>query len=94
LKDIADRLESGAPFVIAGIFGGKEELVVNLEILKTLFPPDFAPEDLEECLERIRERIQYIRESRLAELFEAAGFERPNRFFQMAIWGAWVSAKK
>ncbi|MEM8525284.1 MAG: class I SAM-dependent methyltransferase [Bacteroidota bacterium] len=94
LRDIANRLKSGAPFVIAGIFGSKEELIVNLEILKTLFPPDFMPEDLEERLERIRDQIQYIPEARLIELFEEAGFERPTRFFQMAIWGAWVSRKK
>ena len=94
LKDIANRLESGAPFVMAGIFGEKEELKTNLEILKTMFPPNFAPEDLQERLERIRDRIQYIPESRLAELFEEAGFHPPTRFFQMAIWGAWVSKKR
>ncbi|MEM6700025.1 MAG: class I SAM-dependent methyltransferase, partial [Bacteroidota bacterium] len=77
LKDIADRLESGAPFVMAGIFGSREELITNLKILKTLFPPNFAPEDSEERLERIRDHIQYIPESRLAELFEEAGFEPP-----------------
>ncbi|MEM0994406.1 MAG: class I SAM-dependent methyltransferase [Bacteroidota bacterium] len=94
LKGIADRMEQGATFVLADIFGKKEGFTTRLDILRTMFPPNFLAEDLQERLDRIRDHIQYIPETRLAELFKAAGFTPPTRFFQMAIWGAWVSTKR
>lgn len=94
LKGIADRLERNAPFVLADIFGAKEELIQNLVVLKSLFPPAFLSEDTEERLSRIRDHIHYLPEPRLVELLEAAGFQPPTRFFQIAIWGAWCSRKR
>ncbi|MEM9821106.1 MAG: class I SAM-dependent methyltransferase [Bacteroidota bacterium] len=94
LQDISERLSSGAPFVMAGIFGSSQEVQLNLQVLRTLLPPDLDPERVNERIDHIYNNIQYVSENRLTELLVEAGFVPPIRFFQMAIWGGWITQKK
>lgn len=91
LKDIAQRLKPGARLVLVDIFGTASELKKNLEVLRHMLPKGLEAEAVNERLQRIEKNIQYIPERRLKVLLEAAGFEPPNRFYQAAIYGGWIT---
>ncbi|MEM7162629.1 MAG: class I SAM-dependent methyltransferase [Bacteroidota bacterium] len=94
LKDIADRLESNAPFILLDITGDKEQIKGNLEILKALLPQGLNEDDLHERLKRIEHKLHAVSEERLTELLTNAGFNKPLRFFQNSIYMGWITQKK
>lgn len=94
LKDIAQRLVSGATFVMLDITGSKKQLRENLKILKLLLPKGLDEEQIENRLERIENKLFAVSEERLSELLQKAGFEPPNRFFQSSIYMGWITKKK
>lgn len=94
LRDIAERLKPGAPLILNHIFGSKEEFMQNLAVLRASLPKEIPEEDVESRLERIASQLHYIPESQLFALCEEAGFEKPVRFFQSSIYGAWQTRRK
>lgn len=93
LKDISERLATGAPLIILDIFGAPNEIDFNLQVLRSLLPKHVELEEIEERVKRIKDKIQYIPESRLEELLVEAGFEKPERFHHVAVYGGWLVRK-
>lgn len=94
LKEIAERLVSGAPFVMLDITGDKDQIMKNLEVLRLLLPDDLDEGQIKNRLIRIENELYYVSEKRLSELCIEAGFEPPLRFFQSAIYMGWITKKK
>lgn len=94
LKDIADRLVSGATFVMLDITGDKKQIQQNLEVLKLLLPDGLDEEQIKNRLNRIENELFAVSEQRLSALLQEAGFEAPLRFFQSSIYMGWLTKKK
>ena len=94
LKDIAERLASGATFVLLDITGDKNQIEQNLKVLKLLLPDDLDEEQISNRLNRIENELFPVSEERLSELCTEAGFEPPLRFFQSSIYMGWLTKKK
>lgn len=94
LKDIADRLVSGATFVMLDITGDKNQIGQNLKVLKLLLPKDMDEEQINNRLDRIENELFIVSEERLSELLQEAGFEQPVRFFQSSIYKGWLTRKE
>lgn len=93
LTEIQKRLKPGAPFILMGIFGNKEQLKGNLRILQALLPDDLTKKEIEERLERITNSLYRTTEEELEKLLVRAGFEKPTRFFQASIYSAYTTNK-
>ncbi|MEL6866062.1 MAG: class I SAM-dependent methyltransferase [Bacteroidota bacterium] len=94
LQHLAKRLKPGAPLILMDIFGTSQEMKHNLAILRSMLPPDLDIPTVNNRLQNLPQRIQFISENRLIDLMLEAGFLAPVRFFQMAIYGAWMARKK
>lgn len=94
LKDIANRLVSGATFVMLDITGDKNQIQQNLKVLKLLLPDGLDEEQINNRLNRIENELFAVSEQRLSELLQEAGFEAPLRFFQSSIYMGWLTKKK
>lgn len=94
LRQIAQRLEAGAPFIMLDITGNPEQMKINLQVLKQLLPDNLDGAQLESRLQRIEKDLHYVSEERLSVLFQEAGFERPVRFFQTSIYMGWITRKQ
>ena len=94
LKDIADRLVSGATFVMLDITGDKNQIKQNLKVLRHLLPDGLDEEQINNRLSRIENELFAVSEERLSELLQEAGFEKPLRFFQSSIYMGWLTKKK
>ena len=94
LKDISNRLMSGAPFIMLDITGNKAQIKQNLEILKLLLPKGLDEDQISHRLKRIENELFAVSEERLSQLLQEAGFEAPVRFFQSAIYMGWLTKKK
>lgn len=93
LKDIADRMNIGASFVILDITGTKEQIIKNLQVLKSFLPSNLEENQVVSRLERIETKINYVSEERLKALLLEAGFEEPLRFFQSSIYSGYITKK-
>ncbi|MEM1121576.1 MAG: class I SAM-dependent methyltransferase [Bacteroidota bacterium] len=93
LKDIADRLRTGATFVMLDITGTKSQIQQNLKVLKRLLPSQLGEAQREDRIHKIQQKLYAVSEERLAELCEEAGFEKPLRFFQSSIYKGWMTKK-
>ena len=94
LKDIAERLVSGATFVLLDITGDENQIEQNLKVLKLFLPDGLDEEQISNRLNRIKNELFPISEERLSELCTEAGFEPPLRFFQSTIYMGWLTKKK
>jgi tRNA (cmo5U34)-methyltransferase len=94
LKDIAERLVSGAAFVMLDITGDKHQIRQNLKILRLLLPDGLDEEQIRNRLNRIENELFSVPEQRLSELCTEAGFEPPLRFFQSSVYMGWLTKKK
>jgi len=93
LKEIAVKLDQNATLLIVDIFGEKNEIDLNLSILKNHLRSKIHAEKLVARLERIRNKIHYIDENRLSELCQLAGFSQPIRIHQSMIFAGWVVSR-
>ena len=94
LKNIAEKLVSGASFVILDITGNKSQITGNLNILKCFLPQGMDDEQVNSRISRIKNELHHVSEERLCELCLEAGFEPPLRFFQSSIYMGWLTKKK
>ena len=93
LKDVSERLVSGAPFVMLDITGDKSQIKQNLNVLRLLLPDGLDEEQIDNSLNRIENELYAVSEQRLSELLQEAGFEPPLRFFQSAIYMGWLTRR-
>lgn len=93
LKQIAERLNLDSPLIILDIFGSESELKQNLDILSAFLPQHISDEEIAERRNRIKKNIHHITEERLSEILQLAGFTKPLRFHQAAIYGGWITKK-
>ncbi|MEN0004503.1 MAG: class I SAM-dependent methyltransferase, partial [Bacteroidota bacterium] len=68
LKNISTRLKPNASLYVLDIFGTPEEMHHNLGVLKKFVPAHLSSHEVDERIERIKQKIQYISEARLTEL--------------------------
>jgi tRNA (cmo5U34)-methyltransferase len=94
LKDIAERLVSGATFILLDITGDKNQIKQNLRVLRLLLPDGLDEEQINSRLNRIENELFPVSEERLSQLCTEAGFEPPLRFFQSSIYMGWLTKKK
>lgn len=93
LKDISNRLKKGAPLIIVDMFGEREKIREQLDLLSTLLAPHFDSQFIKERSQRMLEEINYIPEIRFRELLKATGFSEPLRYHQSLMYGAWICHK-
>ena len=94
LEEIAQRLVSGATFVMLDITGDKNQIRQNLKVLRLLLPDGLDEEQISNRLNRIENKLYSVSEERLSELCTKAGFEPPLRFFQSSVYMGWLTKKK
>lgn len=94
LMAIAKRMKPGATLVLADIYGSERELAAGLQLLRRLLPLHLDKDTVDQRMAMLPQRIKYISEARLSELLIQSGFEPPRRFFQAAIYGAWLTRKR
>ncbi|MCX2681315.1 class I SAM-dependent methyltransferase [Galbibacter sp. EGI 63066] len=94
LKNIAERLEFGAPLILLDITGNKTQIKENLEVLRLFLPKNLDKDDINNRLHRIENELNAVSEERLSQLLIEAGFEAPLRFFQTSIYMGWMTRKK
>lgn len=94
LKEIANRLEPNAPFIMLDITGNANQIKQNLRILKSLLPKHLNSDEIESRLKRIENELFIVSEERIIELFVKVGFEPPVRFFQSSIYVGWITSKR
>ncbi len=94
LKDIADKLVSGATLVMLDITGAKNQIKQNAKVLKLLLPDGIDEKLVDKRIDRIENELFAVSEERLSELLQQAGFEKPLRFFQTSIYMGWLTKKK
>jgi tRNA (cmo5U34)-methyltransferase len=94
LKNIAERLEIGAPLILLDITGNRKQIKENLEVLRLLLPNNLDKEGIKNRLNRIENELHAVSEERLRELLGEAGFEAPLRFFQTSIYMGWMTRRK
>lgn len=94
LKDISNRLVSGATFILLDITGNKTQIRQNLMVLKCLLPDNLDKDEINNRINRIENELFSVSEERLSKLCEEAGFEAPLRFFQSSIYMGWITTKK
>lgn len=93
LKNIADRMNFGASFILLDITGTKKQIKKNLQILKAFLPFDLDKNQIDSRIKRIETKINYVPEQRLNSLLLEAGFEEPLRFFQSSIYSGYITKK-
>jgi tRNA (cmo5U34)-methyltransferase len=93
LKEIANRLEVGAKFLLLDICGTQTEIEENFDILRQLFPKEWPNEEIELRRERILKTLNTIDEKRTLELLELAGFVKPVKWHQSFLVRSWILNK-
>lgn len=81
LKDISERLVSGATLIMLEITDNNFQIKQNVEILRVLLPSSLDEEQINFRFNRIENELKAISEKCLSELLQEAGFYRPTRFF-------------
>lgn len=94
LKEIGNRMKSDAPFVLLDITGDKQQLKENLEILRKLISASVDKEQVDMRINRISNELHSVSEKRLSDLLIKAGFKKPIRFYQSAVYMGWITRKK
>ena len=98
LKSISQHLKSGAPFVLVDDFGdlNSAEFWRTVDAWRTYVKAKGAdPKLVDEGFSgQILKRLHFVPESRIMELLDEAGFEKPSRFFTAFLYCGWVAVKK
>jgi tRNA (cmo5U34)-methyltransferase len=95
LRDIADRLRPGAPFVLACNHYAYAAEPLLMAAWAQRWRMHGAGED--EIAAKLGKILQGAdppaSEAAVADLLAAAGFEQPKRFFSSLFWGAWIARR-
>jgi tRNA (cmo5U34)-methyltransferase len=98
LESICKRIKTGSPFVLIDGFGepGSKDFE-KIKIAWKNYPiiSGVPGETVENIFnEVIMKTVQFVPESRIIELLEAAGFTRVSKYFSGFLYGGWMSYKK
>ena len=98
LKDISSKLKVGAPLVIVDAFGDKnsEEYSRLLGSWKQFVVINGVDKQVVEdgFNNQILQRLKFVTEDRLQELFTEAGFSKGVRFYTSFLYGGWMLIKE
>ena len=97
LSEIAKRLKTGAPFVIADFNGDRTspEIEFMIEAWRDWqLNEGIEPEHVEGAIAHIRRDISFVPEQRIKELLEKSGFSQPIRIYSAYFLGAWIAYKE
>ncbi len=96
LKEIANRLKLGAPFVLVSKYGqpGSLETELQFDLWRAywLQHTKLTPSDVAEMEQSIRS-LSFMREEDILSLLQQAGFTKPSRFFATTLFGGWLCYK-
>jgi tRNA (cmo5U34)-methyltransferase len=91
-RAIARRLRSGAPLILADLYGGVsgdacEQLTAAWR--RAVRRAGMEAEAVENAFTRMERQIDFVPEDELTKLLDETGFSAPTRFYQCFLWGAW-----
>ncbi len=97
LKEIANNLKAGAPFVIVSKYGqlGSVETELQFDLWRAywLQHTKLSPSEVADMENTIRS-LSYMREEDILTLLQQAGFTKPSRFFATTLFGGWICYKE
>lgn len=97
LRQISNRLPPGAPFVLADLHGdpAADSFSRLMHVWQhSLLDRGVPAEKAAEMSQQVRQHLHWVPESRLHELFLAAGFTEIDRYFQSILFGAWALSRE
>lgn len=94
-RAIAQRVQPGAPFVLADLFRGGTADWHRFRSAwrRSVARAEGSTDEVDALFARIREQIAFMSEKTLMQMLNTAGFVGPSRFFQWMLWGGWVMTK-
>ncbi|MFJ3389097.1 MULTISPECIES: class I SAM-dependent methyltransferase [unclassified Lysinibacillus] len=97
LKEIANNLKPGAPFVLVSKYGQQGSLETELQFdlwrAYWLQHTKLTPSEVAEMEKSIRS-LSFMREEDILSLLQQAGFTKPSRFFATTLFGGWICYKE
>ncbi len=97
LKEIANHLKPGSPFVLVSKYGepGSIETELQFDLWRSywLQHTKLSVSDVAEMEKSIRS-LSFMREEDIVTLLQKAGFIKPSRFFATTLFGGWVCFKE
>ena len=99
LRAIAKRLKPNAPLILADVEfaeGGIRSKQFRLRLAEwKRFQINMRDDSaaVEKDFAHVLRDVHFLTPPRIAELFRAAGFRRPRRFFQALVIGGWIAEK-
>ncbi|MDM5250910.1 MULTISPECIES: class I SAM-dependent methyltransferase [unclassified Lysinibacillus] len=97
LKEIANNLKPGAPFVLVSKYGqlGSLETELQFDLWRAywLQHTKLSPSEVAEMEKSIRS-LSFMREEDILSLLQQAGFTRSSRFFATTLFGGWICYKE
>ncbi|WP_223553749.1 class I SAM-dependent methyltransferase [Lysinibacillus sphaericus] len=97
LKEIANNLKPGAPFVLVSKYGqlGSLETELQFDLWRAywLQHTKLSPSEVAEMEKSIRS-LSFMREEDILSLLRQAGFTEPSRFFATTLFGGWICYKE
>lgn len=97
LKEIANNLKPGAPFVLVSKYGqlGSLETELQFDLWRAywLQHTKLSPSEVAEMEKSIRS-LSFMREEDILSLLQQAGFTKPSRFFATTLFGGWICYKE
>ena len=96
-RAIAQRLRPGGVFILADLFGDPRsaEFPQLLDAWLASFAEQaVSPDEHAKDVAHILRDIAFLPETELSSMLEAAGFEKPTRFYQTWLFGGWVMTRQ
>lgn len=94
LRNIAERLHSGAPLIISDIYQA-EGFQQQMECFRQyMIGKGLEPQMVDEGLQHVKNDTHRLTTDRLGELLQEAGFHTPRMFSKAFYYGGWVVEKR
>lgn len=94
LRNIAQRLQSGAPLIISDIYE-PQGFQQQMECFRQyMIGKGLEPQMVDEGLQHVKEDTHRLTTDRLGELLREAGFHTPRMFSKAFYYGGWIAEKR
>ncbi|WPP48871.1 class I SAM-dependent methyltransferase [Catalinimonas niigatensis] len=94
LRNIAQRLHSGAPLIISDIYAPEDFQQQRQYFRQYMISKGLEPQMVDEGLQHVKEDTHRLTTDRLGELLQEAGFHTPHMFSKAFYYGGWVVEKR
>lgn len=97
LKEIANNLKPGAPFVLVSKYGqpGSLETELQFDLWRAYWLQHTKLSSLEVAdMEKSIRSLSFMPEEDILALLQKAGFTKPSRFFATTLFGGWICYKE